>query len=196
MAGEAPLTHLVVAAKLFARLLPLWQPFGLPGLGPKARPGVLTQAALKNQLADLAPEVSLDPRRHQLLLGSFCWWHDQLDAAHALAQAIPDADGSYLHALMHRREPDFGNAAYWFRRVGPHPLAAALTQRAGPWLQARGDHGLAERLLPGGNWDPFAFLDFCEECLGRSATQAHLQLAGELQALEFELWLRHLTGAV
>ncbi len=184
-----------MAADLFARLQPLWQPFGLPALGPQARPGTLPPSTLQNQLVDLAPAASLDPRRRQLLLGSFCWWHDHLEAAHTFAQAIPDADGSYLHALMHRREPDFANAAYWFRRVGAHPLTAALTARVGPWLHERGETALAGRLLPGGSWDKFAFLDLCAECLNRPAGDDQVRLACELQALEFQLWLHHLTGA-
>lgn len=40
------------------------------------------------------------------------------DAAHALAQSAPDADGAWVHAHLHRIEGDLSNAAFWYRRAG------------------------------------------------------------------------------
>jgi hypothetical protein len=53
-------------------------------------------------------------------------WHDargDWDTAHRLAQEIDDADGALVHAYLHRKEGDAGNAAYWYRRAN-RPVAA------------------------------------------------------------------------
>ena len=38
--------------------------------------------------------------------------------AHAIAQDIEDKTGSLIHAYLHRKEGDLGNAGYWYRRAG------------------------------------------------------------------------------
>src|SRR5437870_5363954 len=53
-----------------------------------------------------------------------------LDESHAISQDVHTAEGSYWHAILHRREPDPSNAAYWFRRVGDHPVFALLARDA------------------------------------------------------------------
>ena len=40
------------------------------------------------------------------------------EAAHTLSQELDDADGAWLHAYLHRKEGDLGNAAYWYSRAG------------------------------------------------------------------------------
>jgi hypothetical protein len=52
-------------------------------------------------------------------------WHDgrgDWDEAHRVAQDVEAADGSWVHAYLHRKEGDPGNAAYWYRRAG-RPVA-------------------------------------------------------------------------
>ena len=47
-------------------------------------------------------------------------WHDaqgDWDRAHTIAQDIDDLQGSWVHAYLHRKEGDLGNAAYWYRRA-------------------------------------------------------------------------------
>lgn len=52
-------------------------------------------------------------------------WHDargNWSDAHRVAQDIDDAQGAWIHAYLHRKEGDLGNAAYWYRRAG-RPVA-------------------------------------------------------------------------
>lgn len=52
------------------------------------------------------------------------WWDARGDweRAHACAQEDEGRDGSWVHALLHRREGDLANAGYWYRRAG-QPVA-------------------------------------------------------------------------
>jgi hypothetical protein len=44
------------------------------------------------------------------------------EAAHDAAQVDVSADGAWVHAYLHRKEGDIGNAGYWYRRAG-RPIA-------------------------------------------------------------------------
>ena len=52
-------------------------------------------------------------------------WHDargDWDEAHRVAQDVDDPSGAWVHAYLHRKEGDLGNASYWYRRAG-RPVA-------------------------------------------------------------------------
>jgi len=47
-------------------------------------------------------------------------WHDATgdwEGAHRVAQDVDTADGAWVHAYLHRKEGDLGNAGYWYRRA-------------------------------------------------------------------------------
>jgi hypothetical protein len=48
------------------------------------------------------------------------WWDAKGDwtRAHESAQQGKGTDGSWVHAYLHRKEGDNGNAAYWYNRAG------------------------------------------------------------------------------
>lgn len=48
------------------------------------------------------------------------WWDAKGEwaKAHEVAQDVETADGAWVHAYLHRKEGDAGNAAYWYRRAG------------------------------------------------------------------------------
>ena len=56
-------------------------------------------------------------------------WHDATgdwDTAHALAQDVDSPEAAWVHAYLHRREGDIGNAGYWYRRAGRPAASGAL----------------------------------------------------------------------
>jgi hypothetical protein len=51
------------------------------------------------------------------------WWDAKGNwvRAHEIAQDVESSDGAWVHAYLHRREGDEGNAGYWYRRARrPH----------------------------------------------------------------------------
>ena len=61
--------------------------------------------------------------RRALCRAALFLWNDDLDAAHNIVQPHDDnATANLLHAVVHRREKDFSNALYWWRKTGAHPL--------------------------------------------------------------------------
>jgi hypothetical protein len=116
--------------------------------------------------------------------------HDFWDTSHDAAQKADDqgerACSAYWHGIAHRREPDAGNAAYWFRRVGKHPCYKLLAHQARPLLDKHGDPQLAGRLLSADAWNPTAMIDLCTKA--RPGTPAET-LARRLQRLEMSLLL-------
>ena len=48
-------------------------------------------------------------------------WHagkKNWERAHEIVQEVESADGSWVHAYLHREEGDQSNADYWYRRSG------------------------------------------------------------------------------
>lgn len=177
-------------ADAFASLLATLEP---PDLGPGPRAEVQPlqplQVAIDAAFAKQpAPQLERQAARGLVLL-----WHDHFEAAHEIVQHVETAGASYVHAILHRREPDYSNAKYWFRRVRQHPCYEPLAKAAERILQASGADALRAKLLPGGKWDALAFVDACEEdATGRSDAK----IAGALrkvQATELSLLLEHLV---
>lgn len=166
-----------------------------PGLGRQTRPSTLPLSRLNAALDQAFGETKLPPTCQKLIRALLLLWHDHLDASHTLSQSIENPDGSLVHAIMHRREPDYWNSKYWWRRVGRHGCFPELARCVGEFLRAKGEHELAAKLIPRGEWDAFAFVDACEAAAELPASDQRVQLLREIQRLESEVALAHFLGS-
>jgi len=56
-------------------------------------------------------------------------WYDAKDdwgKAHMIIQDLKDKNAAWIHAYLHRKEGDIGNADYWYRRAGKTRPADSL----------------------------------------------------------------------
>src|SRR5205823_1907451 len=116
-----------------------------------------------------------DARAFALVRGGLFYAVDALDDAHQIFQGEPSDLGSYWHGVMHRREGDFDNARYWFRRAGVLPFFDEL-------------HGAASHhsavMARQSNWDPYLFTGECEQA--RFGETESLKELATLQRVEFD----------
>src|SRR5205823_6166676 len=149
---------------------PRLMPLGPGSLHPAAR------AALRqfNPANDLGRPVA--DRDAAIACHAGLWlYHDGLAESHAISQELDTPEGSFWHAVMHRREPDAWNSKYWWRKVGPHPVLDRLREEA-----------------PAVGYEfttPEAFVDFCERVRGTGSDDE--ELARRVQLLEWQFLFDH-----
>ena len=138
----------------------------MPGLADGPQNSALIELL---ESSDQLEWSTLGPSQKQLCISGLWLLAGDIDRSHDISQGIETPDGSFLHGIMHRREGDFGNAKYWFRRVGEHPVFEEIQQRS---------EGTYE--------DPFDFIDQCSRAVrsgGEAAEQCKLNQWIEWQAL-------------
>ncbi|MEM9021448.1 MAG: hypothetical protein AAGC44_12870 [Planctomycetota bacterium] len=111
---------------------------------------VPTQAASPGVLEVVERVVQAPALAGQDAIRAALWLYvDELDASHAISQDLHSPTGSFWHAIMHRREGDFPNAKYWYRKAGAHP--------AMKHIDLAGGGSAAGSTM--GQYDPIAFID-------------------------------------
>jgi len=115
------------------------------------------------------------PPMFTLVRGGLLYALDAIDEAHRIFQDSPGDLGSYWHGMMHRREGDFDNARYWFRRAGVLPVFGELHRKAS-------EHSAV--MARQSNWDPYLFTGECEQA--RFGETESLKELATLQRVEFD----------
>lgn len=133
-------------------------------------------ASTGDQAGNTWPEIPGHVARH--LVSGLWLVAGDIDRSHTISQDLRSAEGSFLHGIMHRREGDFGNAKYWFRRVGSHPVIDFLANQV--------DLRYGDR---------YAFIDLCEKVpIGDDGAAATACL--EIQWLEWQALMAHCVAGL
>ena len=150
----------------------------LAGLGPGTpEPEVHVELRRFDPETDLGPAVANTDAARACLAGLWLYF-DYLDESHTISQDLGTAEGSFWHAIMHRREPDAWNSKYWWQRVGNHPVIGQLRIHA--------------RAVGYEYTTPEAFVEFCERI--RGSGDGDEDIARRVQLLEWQLlfdWCYH-----
>lgn len=167
----------------------------LPELGAGPRAGVLPLRELERALAEWMGNHGIEAGAATRLRALALLYHDHHDPAHDIVQDLTDRDSALIHAMLHRREPDYWNAQYWFRRTNEHPVYLRLGDRL-KFLPGRPeDAEVARKLTLPGTFDPFAFVDLCEQVARQPANDPAVTWLRRVQQAEFEAVAEHLLSA-
>jgi hypothetical protein len=169
------LTHLFPSGLPLCELGP-----GRPDPEARAKLAGLTDAVLFNG------QPVRDKRLAKCCYSGLWLAFDFLDESHTISQEIATVEGSYWHGLMHRREPDYGNAKYWFHRVPRHPVFEPLGEAAREIFARHAvSDPYAEFLEHDQPWNADAFIDLCE-AIARQKARCQ-QVAREVAMVEWRL---------
>ena len=146
-------------------------------------------------LADFGPTGSAGRPQRLALAAGLLQMVDFWEESHHAAQLADDlgetAFSAYWHGIAHRREPDPGNANYWFRRVGRHPLLEPIAEAVRPILT---DAGVSlDEYLDRNVWKPTSLVDLARRARPGSAEESP---ALELQRVEISVLLDATAQAV
>jgi len=170
-----------------------------PELGPGPRPGVWPESQVHGLVQARLAGLTLPTETRRAVEALVLLWHDHLDTAHRIAQGLETPDGNFVHAIMHRREPDYWNSKYWWRRVGAHPCFPEIARRVEVFLAQAQDAALAGRLLQNGGWDAAAFVDACADAPTLPPEDVRVQRLRAIQRIETEAalagWLARATAS-
>lgn len=159
----------------------------LPHLGSEVRFGIRDSGLLLDDVNRFCQAHSLSNLQSDLARSAAFFWHDDLERSHKISQGVKTKEGSFLHGMMHRREPNASNAKYWFGLVGEHPAFVGLTIS----VMRLGESEVVKSLLHSGKWDPSLFVDACIRA-EKEQYESEIHTLQEIQKLEFEALVSHL----
>ena len=113
----------------------------------------------------------------RLCLAGLMFAQDYIWEGHEIVQDYPELEASWWHAYMHRMEGDYGNSAYWYRRVGDSETVSGF-------FSLVQDLDLDDRvssIQKRRSWDPCEFNGFISKY-----KQSHEESLRKVHRLEFK----------
>lgn len=155
-----PATALLSKQGLSSNLLEIVHAAPIPALNDSPRDEEI-RSQVRNLIREEGIQGSLQESGLWLLAG-------ELDLSHEVSQADDSAEGSFWHGIMHRREGDFGNSKYWFRRVGRHTIHDELLKQIQDCAQELPEDLPLAKLTDPAEL-PFELVDCCQQALNSKA---------------------------
>lgn len=131
------------------------------------------------------PEKINDRNCCKSVVSGLLIWNDCEDDAHALAQNIHTAEGSYFHAIVHRREPDIWNSGYWFNRTGEHPVFALVYD----YVASSSPDDIKKIIISKNTWQPEVFNTLVDDAQKNGNTDD--EVLTEIQHAELLFLIAH-----
>lgn len=183
------MTTRITTVAVLNELLQAW-PAAMPEL-VQPRPAQRLLAQIRGSEAELqAAFAHADANALGCIRAGLYLLADDLDTAHRLCQDIDTIWGSAWHAVMHRREGDFSNSKYWWRRA--EGITWAIPD--GPTLAETLRKQCAESDLPeatkweanlAGGYNPAAFVDVVASAHARGTSDPWYQFLVQSQRHEW-----------
>ena len=169
----------------------------LPPLVPQQEASEALTAALQAASTDALFEGQnvKDTTFADAIKSGLLLWNDALDASHTISQGLANATGSYWHGIMHRREPDYSNAKYWFGRVGTHAIFPEIRERALALYNETAEPSdalasIGQAIADNAAWDAAQFIDWCQAAESASDSDV-VRFLQQVQAEEIRLLLAY-----
>ncbi|MGA3170111.1 MAG: hypothetical protein ABSE62_03780 [Chthoniobacteraceae bacterium] len=125
--------------------------------------------------------VLADATYPQLIRAGLLYAFDAIAESHRIVQGVGNDLASYWHGMLHRRDGDFDNARYWYRRTGRLSLFSEMHARAA---------AVSPLMARQSDWDPYLLVGQCEQArFGADLDQKELVT---LQRIEFNAMFDYL----
>jgi hypothetical protein len=135
-----------------------------------------------------------------LLKGALYLYFDGFEEAHQIAQDHEGVAGNWIHAFLHRREPDAGNSLYWYRRTAiPKPISLEIVEHVRLILGRQQIPGLEELKRKVGTsklWVPKDFVNLADHYREEDPSSPAYRLLTEIQQVEWKGLLKHLLASL
>ena len=134
-----------------------------------------------------------------LAQGALYLYFDCFEEAHNIANDHEGSpEGNWIHAILHRREPDAWNSKYWYARVRiPKKLSQEIAQEALKQLGKEPPRELEtfqKKLSKSGEWEPEAFVDLCDKARKEDPVSGAYKLLAGIQEAEWRGLLNHILA--